>query len=518
MKLQPVVLSALRKAFPDVKKPTTIQKNMLALLNSDLSVLVRSAAGTGKSLATVLFLLSFVGHPYKSSSPYITNLLIVPTPDLAAQYYSVFESLLKDTPLDINKVVQHVYRCDEGNETRQINLLKANPGPRILIGTPTRILDILASPELRETLPLNNLSCIAMDEIDQLLPRKDVFFNPKMQRNTLRSEDSAIRVPAQILLNHIVPWRNTHVKNNNEYFTPLRFIFESSTASSYAKLVALRHNWITGRPMLRLGLDNAGGELRKRVPRDVSNYFVTYDPTVDILRDTVLPILEEEVVHNEKFLEAVKEINERRKKEIIKEAGTLAPAKKQEIISKYVDTLCKILKKDSKRALIVIPDSFSISTFLKMLSERGKIQGATSRFSETENGIVFTNSEGKSISVDSRTVFTEPDTPNTELPQVLVYRAKGCVGLDFPGLSRIYALSWDSILSSKLYVSLAGRCRAAPIEVRDDFHNEPWKPSSDPEQGKFVVISLAEEESEEHEIRLAASMAKIQAQPDLYCA
>lgn len=512
------MLDALKKGFPDVKEPTVIQKNMLALLNSDLSVLVRSPAGTGKSLATALFLLSFVGPKFKSSGPYISNLLLVPTPDLATQYYKIFEELLKDTPLNINKVVQHIYRCDEQHEARQINLLRSNPGPRILIGTPTRILDILASPELRDTLPLNNLSCIAVDEVDQLLPRKDVFFKPKTQKHSLKDDNEAIRVPAQILLNHIVPWRNTNVKANNDYFTPLRFIFESSTASSYAKLVALRHNWITGRPMLRLGIDEMGGEHLKRLPRDVTNYFVTYEPSMDAIRDTVLPPLDKEIINDEKFLEAVASINDRRKKEISKEAATLSSKAKADFAMKYVDGLSKVLQSDpsKKRALVVVPDSFSISAFLKVLWDRAQIRGVTSKFSESENGIVYTNEQGHSVHVDTNTFFTDAADP--DLPQVLVYRAKGAVGLDFPGLSRIYALSWDSILSSKLYISLAGRCRCAPIEERATASDVrgPWKSKDDPEQGKFVVISLAEEETEEHGLRLAASMAKIDALPEKY--
>lgn len=529
---------------------------MLALLNSDLSVLVRSCAGTGKSLATALFMLSFAGQTTSNANgsgaakpgPYITHLLIVPTPDLALQYYQIFEKLLKDTPLNIHKVVQHIYRCDEVREARQISLLRAHPGPRILIGTPTRILDILASPDLRDTLPLNNLATVALDEVDQLLPRKDVFMNPKTQHHTARDDHAELRVPAQILLNHVVPWRNTYVKaGNKDYFAPLRFILTGSTASSYAKLVALRHGWITGRPMLRLGLDSTGGEVRKRLPRDVSNYFVTYDASLDSLKDTVLPVLDDAVVRDDKFLDAVRGINERRKKEILKESSMLKPAAKQELLHKYVDGLCKLLKADArtshgdhKPALVVLPDSFSISTFLDVLKSRGGgVIGGTSRFSELESGAVFTNSLGQSVPVDPQTLFSPHNqqpaaaAANKELPQVLVYRAKGAAGLDFPGLARIYALSWDSILSSKLYTSLAGRCRAAPItERRDRSSSSPlpdtgedqWRPSQDPAQGRLVVLTLADEEArasgrgggDELGFRLAASMAKIDARPESY--
>lgn len=558
------MLTALRTAFPEIKQPTTIQKHMLALLNSDLSVLVRSASGTGKSLATALFLLSFVGKAFKNTGPSISHLLLVPTPDLAVQYYQTFQSLLKDSPLNIDKVVQNVYRCDARTEAHQISLLTANPGPRILIGTPTRILDILASPELRHSLPFHNLSCIALDEVDHLLPFKESFFNTKSLKFTMREDHEATKVPAQILLNHIVPWRNTHIKTHNEYFTPLRFIFGSSTASNYAKLLAMRHNWITGRPMLRLGLDRgdsgAGtGEFPKRLPRDVSNYFVTYDTAFNMLHDTKLAKLDKAVVRDSKFQEAVRGINERRKKEALKSATFMSPKHKTDLMNKYVDALSALLKSDEsrKRALVIVPDLFSISTLLNVLKERGNILGGTSRFSDTENGAVFTDSRGKVLSVDTKTLFLnshqeskiepesgleiEPEievgaktpekestgTADPELPQVLLYRGKGVVGLDFPGLSRIYALGWDSILSAKLYVSLAGRCRAAPIVERgiigtgSNAHgNGQWKPSSDPDQGRIVVVTLAEEaekEGEELALRLAASMAKINAMAQQYC-
>lgn len=509
---------SLHKHFPEVKAPTKIQRNMLALLNSDLSLLVKSDAGTGKSLATAIFLLSFVGIKFKSDKPYITNLLVVPTADLAEQYMTIFRKMLKDSPLSLHKIVQCIYRSDEATEATQMNLLKDFPAPKILVGTPQRILDILSTPEHQGALPLNNLSCIALDEVDQLLPKKGLYKDPTTLRHTLREANVGTKVPTQILLNHIIPWRNANVKMNNDYFTPLRVLFESSTASGYPKLIALSNNWIKGRPMIRLGLDELGGEKTKRLPRDVTNYFVTYDSYAGILRDTTLPLFDDDVVNDATFLEAVKDINERRRKELLQQSKKENKAKEEKIL-KFAQSLKKLLESDTsgKRALVVIPESFSILAFMKTLKEHTGVNAMYSKFVGEETGIVYNNEQGKLVKVDPQTIFTKD--ASEELPRVLIHRAKAVSGLDFPGLQRIYGLSWDSILSSKLYTNLAGRIRAAPIDERGVTSEARglWRPKEDPEQGRFVVVSLDSEENEEHQLRLGASMARIDALPEAYC-
>lgn len=504
---------------------------MLALLNSDLSLLVRSHPGTGKSLATVLFLLNNTApSPLKQDAPFITNLLIVPTPDLAIQYYNLISKLIENTPLDIRNVAQYAFRSDAEGEEKQLELLQSHPGPHIFIGTPTRILDILSSKS-RGLLPLSNVCSITLDEADQLLPSQGLYNKVKMTRKVAKHKPASIaQSPTQILLDHVVRWRDSAVKQNSSVFIPLKFLMESSTASSHLKIIASRSNWIAGRPMLRLGLDAFGGGLRNRGPNDVCNYFITFNPFLNKLEDTDYDVSSILPTFDENTFNVVREFNEQRVKDHIKEYSALNQNQRQNLISLYAAALARMMKADAekdssktrRRALVVVPEAFSIASVLSILKEQHGITGAYSKTFGNTSGVFFQkDTDSKPIAVDTNTLFTKPieeGDGDKGLPDVLVYRARGTVGIDFPGLDRIYALSWDSILSSKLYLSLAGRCRAAPIRERTSLENSGfWKPPSDPEQGKFVVISTVDETNDmRYKMLLNVSMSKIGIAPQKF--
>lgn len=582
LKLPPALVHALHTHYPEVKTPTVIQRNMLALLQSDLSVLVRSDPGTGKSLATALYLLAF-GRSGGSSSgttaiksgtpgPHVTSLLLVPTAELAIQYYRVFSQLLADSPVDVNSVVQHIYRTDAAGEAHQLELLRRAPGPAILVATPKRVLDILASAEDRATLPLNTLSTIVLDEVQQLLPNDRRILAAPGRGSRLRHAatvtDAASRTPTQILLDHIVPWRNKNVLDNNELFTPLRFIFESSVASGLYKHLAIKSKWLSTRPMLGLGLDGIGGEYKRRLPADVDNYFVTYDQSVPLLRDTNLTAVDPELLKDGTFLESVADLNGQRQRELLREARSAgkpaalsqdadsnnspipknkaadkAKAARAAQLTDYARGLAELIKANSskanagagdKKGLVIVPDSLSIPQLAAELWRVAGLRVATSNLESTtglarvDPGASSTASESALVEVDPKTVFLESanDSGNTsgksDDVDLLVYRAKGVAGLDFPGLCNVYVLSWDSLLSTKLYLSVAGRCRptrttAAPSDA-ESATTEPKEPatSSDPTQlprGKVFVLSLANEESKEHAFRLGVSMGKINSFP-----
>jgi hypothetical protein len=596
LKLPPALVHALHTHFPEVKAPTIIQRNMLALLQSDLSVLVRADPGTGKSLATALYLLSF-GRAGGSSAiksgtpgPHVTSLLLVPTAELAVQYYRVFCQLLADSPVDVNSIVQHIYRADASGEARQLELLRRAPGPAILVATPKRVLDILASADDRAALPLNALSTIVLDEVHQLLPNDRRILAAPGRGSRLRHAatvtDAASRTPTQILLDHIVPWRNKNVLDNNELFTPLRFIFESSVASGLYKHLAIKSKWLSTRPMLGLGLDGIGGEYKRRLPAEVDNYFVTYDQSVPLLRDTNLTAVDPELLRDATFLESVADLNGQRQRELLREARTAgkttapspdaasnnhatskntaadkAKAARAAQLTDYACGLAELIKANSskavaaaaaeKKGLVIVPNSFSIPQFAAELWRVAGLRVATSNPASSTGlarvdpapGASSSANESALVEVDPQTIFIESESSSSSTDtssttndvDLLVYRAKGVAGLDFPGLRNVYVLSWDSLLSTKLYLSVAGRCRptatattTATVASNDaesvnSETKEPSTPSSllhsEPNKlprGKVFVLSLANEESKEHAFRLGVSMGKINSFPNQF--
>lgn len=493
---------------------------MLALLNSDLSLLLKSSPGTGKSLATSLFLLSNTQScTLKQNIPFITNLLLVPNPYLASQYYTQISKLLKDSPLNTHDVVQSVFRTDLEGEEKQIKLLQQHPGPHILIGTPTRILDILAS-QYRSDLPLFNLSSIVLDEADVLIPKGQVFSVLKRTNNF--EHDHSTSIPTQVLLNHIVPWRNTYMRQNCETFVPLKFLIESSNAKNYLKVVAIKNNWINGRPMPRLGTDSESN-LKQELPNDVCSYFTTYNPLTGDLIDTDYDVSEILPNFDDKALKAVSDLSRRRVSQHVKEHAALSDKEKSLLFKNYADALLRTMdaadginkvenhadtSKQRKRAMVVVPESFSIASFSKVLEQCHGIKGAMVSSKQNDCGFYYTNND-KSVKIDSETFFQT--VPKEDEPDVLIVRARQTAGMDFPGLDRIYAMGWDSILLSKLYLTVAGRSRAAPAQEKGELGNKGlWKAATDPRQTKFVVVSLIEQANDmRYNILIAGTMKKL---------
>lgn len=543
---------------------------MLALLNSDLSLLLKSGAGTGKSLATSLFLLSNSPTLSTSTIPSVTNLLLVPSPSLAFQYYTQISKMLKNSPLNINSVVQHVSRTDQQGEQKQIDLLEQYPGPHILIGTPTRILDILSSPK-KSALPLFNLSSIVLDEAETLIPKAQVFSVLKRTNNL--EHDHSKSIPTQILLNHIVPWRNTYVEQNSKVFVPLKFLIESSNASNYLKVVAMKNKWISGRPMPRLGTDEQdhdyAGFDKQELPNDVSSYFVTYNSSTGQLTDTDYDVSSVIPEFDTNALKAIADLGRRRVSQNVKEYASLSKQSREKLMEDYADALSKTMalssnvkandgenpkesenaKKEGnvpapkpKRALVVIPEAYSLPLFLSVLEKRHGIKGASIWTKHNECKFYYKNEQGDAISIDTDTFFKQQQQQQSEEasqkqddsreekdlkektkenePSVLVVRAREVAGLDFPGLDHIYAIGWDSILQSKTYLTVAGRSRAASAHEKErrvesprqqqQGSDEPTKSVMEPKQCKFVVISLLENtEDMRYNILIAGTMKKL---------
>lgn len=471
LKIPPSLINAVKKAYPYIKEPTSTQKNMLSLLQSDLSLLVKAESGSGMSTATILYLLAV--KPLKvntgENDSCIQNLVVVPTQDLALQYEETIKNILQNSPIDIKNAIQILYRTSEDEQNRQINILKDYPAPKILVGTPTRILDILANSDMRQYLRLNALSTIVLDEVEQLIPK-----NEKLESNlkqTSKYSKKVARAPTEILLDHIIPLRNYNIEQYNDIFVPLRLIFQSCVASSYTKKLAVQHRWATTRPMLRLGLTGLPNTINNTIPSNVKSHLVTYDQTINLLRDTKFELIDPDLLADPEFLMSTQGLNELRRKQLLWEQSKTTSNSILETVTDYITGLVKLFKEanidTTEPILILVPERFSIPTFIEKLHDIGNIKASASKYDK--------NMES----------------------QVYVYRAKNVAGLDFPNLKNVFILGWDTLLSSKLFVVAAGRCR--PKEGDD---------------GHVYLLSLANEENKEHSFSLGVSLAKISCIPE----
>ncbi|KAA8900272.1 hypothetical protein TRICI_006234 [Trichomonascus ciferrii] len=482
------VLSALKKALPEVVKPTKVQKNMLAALKSDLSVVVRSAPGAGKSLATALYVLSSM-NPNEIS---ISHLILVPSEHLVEQYYDTITKLLPNDAA-VDDIVQRLYRADSPIEQKQLQLLQTHKSPRIVVSTPTRILDMLSS-ENRTLLPLQNLSCVAIDEADHLLPSEKYL---KRSKSSILSPKTSTRPPTDILMAHITAWRATHMRRQNKQLSPLRLILESSTASSYLRKLAPGNNWIQQSPIVKVGLDEAGGIHTNRLPRDVDAYAVSYNPTTKKLRNSELPTLtvEEALLPDSSY-------GVRHKQKILPPQG--------ERMYDSIDAFARVFNLEQRqRGILVIPPQLSAVMVREQLENRG-IRAAYSRLGQDGKNMVYHNSKGRRVELkDPQTIFSKPQREGD--PEVLIYDTQKALGLDFPGLSRVYLLTWSAVNnSSRKFLTIAGRCRLCPVHERGEQGRQgSWIPPTGQQRGKVIAIELDDETSEHINHQIALVMTKL---------
>lgn len=134
--------------------PSPIQEQSIPVLLEQQDLLAQAQTGTGKTAAFALPILSQLS--LKHSSP--QALILAPTRELAIQIAEAFQRYAKYLP------GFHVLPIYGGQEFRsQLRALKR--GVHIVVGTPGRIMDHMR----RETLPLESLKTVVLDEADEML-------------------------------------------------------------------------------------------------------------------------------------------------------------------------------------------------------------------------------------------------------------------------------------------------------------------------------------------------------------
>lgn len=149
MGLNNELVSALKRQ--GITSPTEVQEKTIPLMLSGKDVIVRSKTGSGKTLA---FLVPILNRDYSGQRS--TVLILAPTRELALQISTVASRI---KPSDC--WIATVYGGASINV--QMNILAKSP--RLIVGTPGRIIDLIRRNSLRPRA----ISTVVIDEADTML-------------------------------------------------------------------------------------------------------------------------------------------------------------------------------------------------------------------------------------------------------------------------------------------------------------------------------------------------------------
>ncbi|MBF0209841.1 MAG: DEAD/DEAH box helicase [Desulfamplus sp.] len=152
MNLSKAVLRALDEI--GYESPTSIQSLIIPHIVAGKDVVGQAQTGTGKTAAFALPLLSKID--LKKRNPQV--LVITPTRELAIQVAESFKgyaSKMKDFH------VLPIY----GGQSYDVQLRQLKRGVHVVVGTPGRLMDHIK----RGTLDLSELTCLVLDEADEML-------------------------------------------------------------------------------------------------------------------------------------------------------------------------------------------------------------------------------------------------------------------------------------------------------------------------------------------------------------
>ncbi len=148
----PAILKALNEA--GYESPTPIQSSIIPLMMAGNDVVGQAQTGTGKTAAFALPLLTRLDM--KMHKPQV--LVLTPTRELAIQVAEAFHAYAAYLP---GFQVLPIY----GGQDYKIQLRQLERGVHVVVGTPGRVMDHIR----RETLKLNEIRCLVLDEADEML-------------------------------------------------------------------------------------------------------------------------------------------------------------------------------------------------------------------------------------------------------------------------------------------------------------------------------------------------------------
>ena len=150
------LIEPVMQSLEDVgyERPSPIQAQMIPHVLEGRDVLGQAQTGTGKTAAFALPILSKIDP--KNKNPQV--LVLAPTRELAIQVAEAFQKYANHMK-GVN--VLPIY----GGQDYSHQLRHLKRGVQIIVGTPGRVMDHMR----RNTLKLDNLTCLVLDEADEML-------------------------------------------------------------------------------------------------------------------------------------------------------------------------------------------------------------------------------------------------------------------------------------------------------------------------------------------------------------
>lgn len=144
------------KALNDIgyETPTSIQSLIIPHVLSGRDVVGQAQTGTGKTAAFALPLLSRIDP--KKKNPQV--LVITPTRELAIQVAESFKGYAA-------RIKEFHVLPIYGGQSYEVQLKQLKRGLHVVVGTPGRLMDHMK----RGTLNLSELTCLVLDEADEML-------------------------------------------------------------------------------------------------------------------------------------------------------------------------------------------------------------------------------------------------------------------------------------------------------------------------------------------------------------
>ena len=139
-------------------EPTPIQASAIPHLLTGRDLLGIAQTGTGKTAAFALPMLQrLIGAPARPAQFATRALVLAPTRELALQIEASLRRLGSQQPLRVVAIL--------GGVSRLMQVQRMRAGADIVVGTPGRVCDLMATGELK----LNQVSQFVLDEADRML-------------------------------------------------------------------------------------------------------------------------------------------------------------------------------------------------------------------------------------------------------------------------------------------------------------------------------------------------------------
>lgn len=139
------------------EKPSSIQQRAIVPCIKGMDVIAQAQSGTGKTATFAISILQSIDTSIKS----VQALVLAPTRELANQIIKVITALGDYMDVDC-------YACIGGTNVRkEIQMLKEN-GYQVIVGTPGRVLDMIAN---RRAIDPRTIKMFVLDEADEMLSK-----------------------------------------------------------------------------------------------------------------------------------------------------------------------------------------------------------------------------------------------------------------------------------------------------------------------------------------------------------